>query len=214
MKRIGLAIAFVAIGLVSCKNEKKDQTETKKAVVVKKTTEVTKNGNVDVKTSIVTWKGTKPTGAHDGNVKLKSGNLIVENGTIKGGEFIIDMNSINTLDLKAGDGKEDLDGHLKNEDFFDVAKFPTAKFVITSIDKKESKVAITGNLTIKDVTKSITIPANITTENGITTFKSDVFKINRTDFGVKYKSKSFFDNLKNKFIDDLIEFSFDVKTTK
>ncbi|MDP4989488.1 MAG: YceI family protein, partial [Polaribacter sp.] len=58
----------------------------------------------------------------------------------------------------------------------------------------------------------ITIPAMISTENGVTTFKSEVFNINRADFNVKYGSKSFFDNLKDKFIDDMMEMSFVVKT--
>lgn len=213
MKKVVLAIAFVAVGLVSCKGEKKDKVEAKEPV---KEVEEVKNvaGNVDVTTSVVTWKGTKPTGAHNGTVALKGGNLEVEGNTVKGGNFIIDMNSINTLDLKAGDGKEDLDGHLKNEDFFNVAKYPTAKFVITSVEEKDGKLAVTGNLTVKETTKSITIPATVSTTDGVTTFKSDKFNVNRTEFDIKYKSKSFFNDLKNKFIDDLIEFSFDVKTKK
>lgn len=215
MKKIVVAIAFVAVGLVSCKGEKKDKVEAKEAVeVVKTEVEEVKNGNVDVATSVVTWKGTKPTGAHNGTVTLKSGNLDVDNGAVKGGEFVIDMNTINTLDLKAGDGKEDLDGHLKASDFFNVEKYPTAKFVITSVEEKDGKLAVTGNLTVKETTKSITIPATVSTADGVTTFKSDVFNVNRTEFDIKYKSKSFFDNLKNKFIDDLVEFSFDVKTKK
>lgn len=217
MKKVVLAIAFVAVGLVSCKGEKKDKVEAKEPVKeVKKEVEEVKNvaGNVDVTTSVVTWKGTKPTGAHNGTVALKGGNLEVEGNTVKGGNFIIDMNSINTLDLKAGDGKEDLDGHLKNEDFFNVAKYPTAKFVITSVEEKDGKLAVTGNLTVKETTKSITIPATVSTTDGVTTFKSDKFNVNRTEFDIKYKSKSFFNDLKNKFIDDLIEFSFDVKTKK
>ena len=73
---------------------------------------------------------------------------------------------------------------------------------------------MTGNLNIKDVTKSITIPASLSEVDGNYIFKSDNFNIDRADFNVKYGSKSFFDDLKDKFIDDLVEMSFEVKTTK
>lgn len=212
MKKVLLAVAFVAVGFVSCKKEKK--VETKQKVEVKEKVKVVDKGNVNIAESKITWKGTKPTGAHNGTVNLERGSLTVEEGILKAGEFIIDMKSIVCEDLKAGDGKEDFEGHLKNADFFDVTKFPTAKFIVSSSEKKDDKLLVTGNLTIKDVTKSITIPATISETDSITTFKSDVFKVDRTDFGIQYKSKKFFDNLKDKFIDDLIEFSFEVKAKK
>lgn len=214
MKKVLLVVAFIAIGLASCKTEKKEKVEAKEAVEVKTEVEEVKVGNVDLKESVVTWKGTKPTGAHDGTVALKSGNLVVENNTVKGGEFVIDMNSIVCLDIKDEKSNAGLVGHLKNEDFFDVTKYPTAKFVITSVENKDDKVQVTGNLTVKETTKSITVPVMVSTADGITTFKSEKFNVNRTDFGIQYKSKSFFDNLKEKFIDDLVEFSFEVKTKK
>ena len=92
--------------------------------------------------------------------------------------------------------------------------YPTSTFVITSVSDVEEKLAVTGNLTIKDVTKSITIPAKISTDEGVTTFTSDLFNIDRADFNVKYGSKRWIEGLKDKFIDDLVEMSFVVKTTK
>ncbi len=121
------------------------------------------------------------------------------------------MHSINCLDLDPSSGKSDLESHLKNTDFFDVIKYPTAKFVITSVAEKEGKLTVTGNLTLKEITKSIDISATISSENGITTFKSEVFNIDRTDFGVTYKSKTINAKLKDKFIDDLMAISFEGK---
>ena len=89
---------------------------------------------------------------------------------------------------------------------------PTSKFVITSVLEVEGSLAVTGNLTIKDVTKSITIPASVSTVDGITTFKSELFNIDRADFNVKYGSKRWIEGLKDKFIDDLVEMSFTVVT--
>ncbi len=209
MKKVIIAIVAVSTILTACKGKKKEKVEAKEEVKVAKV--VAKN-NIDITTSVLTWKGTKPTGAHNGVVSLKESTLTLENGVVTGGEFIVDMGTISNLDIKKPKGKAGLEGHLKSADFFDIEKFPTSKFVITSVEEKDGKLAVTGNLTIKDVTKSITIPASVSTESGVTTFKSDVFNIDRADFNVKYGSKKWFDNLKDKFIDDIVEMSFEVKT--
>lgn len=209
MKKI-IGIFFITSAvLLSCKSGKKEKVKVKDAVTVAK---VEVANNIDVANSVVTWKGTKPTGSHNGTVALKNGSLVVENDTITSGEFVIDMYSITNLDLGPSNGKSDIETHLKDVDFFDVLKYPTAKFVITATEEKEGKLTVTGNLTLKEITKSITIPATISSENGITTFKSEVFNIDRTDFGVTYKSKTINAKLKDKFIDDLMAISFEVKT--
>ncbi|WP_298767029.1 YceI family protein [uncultured Polaribacter sp.] len=210
MKKIIVALVAVASVFTACK-EKKESVTTKAAEKV--AVKVSELNNVDTATSVLTWKGTKPTGAHNGNVMIKDGDLLVENGKVTGGEFIIDMNSIKVLDIPAdNEGNGKLLGHLTSADFFDVATYPTSKFVITNVEDKGDKIHVTGNLTVKDVTKSITIPATVNTVNGVTVFKSETFMVNRAEFNVKYGSKSFFDNLKDKFIDDNMELSFTVKT--
>ncbi|MDY0781614.1 YceI family protein [Tenacibaculum sp. IB213877] len=212
MKKVILMLALVATALVSCKGEKKEKVEAKEEVKVEETVAVV--DNVDVENSVLTWKGTKPGGAHNGTVALQSGSLVVDNGTLTSGEFVIDLNTIKCLDIENEEYNGKLVGHLKAEDFFNVEKYPTAKFVITSVENNEDKLDVTGNLSIKDVTKSITIPATLTEQDGVYTLKSDTFNIDRADFNVKYASKKFFDNLKDKFVDDLVEMSFEVKTTK
>ena len=213
MKKTILAIAFMAMGAVACKTEK-NKTAVSEEKEVAKTENIINTYKANVAESVVTWKGTKPTGAHNGVVTLEKGTLEIENGAVKSGEFVIDMNTIVCEDLEAGKGKEDLEGHLKNADFFDVEKFPTAKFEVSSSEVKDGKVHVTGNLTLRDVTKSITIPATITETEDAVTFKSDVFSIDRTDFGVTYKSQKIDAALKDKFIHDLMEISFDVKAKK
>lgn len=210
MRKIFMSVVVLAVIATACKGEKKEAVETKEAKKV--AVNVSELNNVDTAASVLTWKGTKPTGAHDGVVSLKSGGMLIENGTLTQGEFVIDMATIVNNDMAGSEGAGKLEGHLKSADFFDVENFPTSKFVITSVNETEGKLSVTGNLTIKDVTKSITIPATIATEGGVTTFTSEKFMVNRADFNVKYGSKSFFDNLKDKFIDDLMEMSFVVKT--
>ncbi|WP_439130694.1 YceI family protein [Polaribacter sp.] len=211
MKKIVLSLVVIASVLTACKGEKKEKAvETKEEVKVE--TKVADLNNVDTAISVLNWKGTKPTGAHNGTVALKSGGLLVENGELQGGEFIVDLATITNVDMAGSEGAGKLEGHLKSADFFDVEKYPTSKFVITNVEDKGDNIHVTGNLTLKDVTKSITIPATISTEGGVTTFESEKFMVNRADFNIKYGSKSFFDDLKDKFIDDNMELSFVVKT--
>ena len=208
MKKIILSLVLVASVLTGCKSEKKDKVTTADAVKVAVTTDL---NNVDVASSVITWKGTKPTGAHDGIIMLQEGSLNLEAGKLTGGTFVIEMSSIKNLDLDA-EGAAKIVGHLSSPDFFDVATYATSKFVITSVVEAEGKLAVTGNLTVKDITKSITIPATLLSVGNVTTFKSDIFNIDRAEFNIKYASKKFFDNLKDKFIDDAIELSFTVNT--
>ena len=212
MRKIVLSLVVVVVVslLTACKGEKKEKVEVKEAVKIE--VSIAALDNVDTTASVLTWIGTKPTGSHNGTVAIKSGGLLVEEGTLKGGEFVIDMNTITNVDMAGSDGAGKIEGHLKAPDFFDIAVYPTSKFVITKVEDVEGKLAVTGNLQIKDVTKSITIPAMISTEGGVTTFKSDVFNVDRADFNVKYGSKRWIEGLKDKFINDLMEMSFEVKT--
>ena len=209
MKKIIMAVVIISTVLFSCKGEKKEKIVVKEEVKVEETTIV---NNVDLTSSVMTWKGTKPTGSHNGTVAFKSGGMLLENDVLKGGEFVIDMNTIKNLDMVGSDGAANIEKHLKAPDFFDVEVYPTSKFVITSVLEVDGGLAVTGNLTIKDATKSITIPASVSTVEGITTFKSELFNIDRADFNVKYGSKRWIEGLKDKFIDDLVEMSFTVVT--
>ncbi|WP_299677517.1 YceI family protein [uncultured Tenacibaculum sp.] len=213
MKKLILSLAVVTIALTSCKGEKK--VEAKEEVKVEqKVTNPINSYNVNVAESTVTWKGAHPVGeGHNGTITIEKGLFDVEAGVLKAGEFVLDMNTISCSDLE-GKKKAGLEGHLKNEDFFNVEKFPSTKFVVASSEVKDGKLHITGNLTIKDVTKSITIPATLTENGNDVTLKSETFGVDRTDFGVKYGSGKFFDNLKDKAINDIIEFSFDIKARK
>jgi polyisoprenoid-binding protein YceI len=162
------------------------------------------NYTVDVASSTLNWKGYKPTGSHTGTIMLKSGNLIMEGNELKSGSFVANMVSI-----KDSEGSARLEGHLKSEDFFDVKVFATSKFEIIQVDKKDGKTYVTGNLTIKNITKEITFEATVEVKNNTVKLTSKTFKINRAAFKVTYKSKSFYNDLKDKFIED----EFDLQVT-
>jgi rhodanese-related sulfurtransferase len=80
-----------------------------------------------VDNSILEWTGENANGKHFGKITLKSGNIEVENSLLNG-EFIIDMNSIKTLDLSSEEGADHLDAHLRSDDFFLTKLFPEAKY--------------------------------------------------------------------------------------
>ena len=78
--------------------------------------------------STINWTASDPVSTHVGTVDVTGGNLEIKDGKIQSGSFDIDLNTINSTDLKPEDGKEKLETQLKSADFFEVDKFPTAKF--------------------------------------------------------------------------------------
>lgn len=209
MKKSILSIlAIVSIAFVSCKNEK---TEAGDAAEVAPVAAESVSYMVDGTASTIAWVGSKPTGKHNGTIAVTEGEVMVKDGVLEGGKFGIDMNSITVLDLTEEDGKLDLEGHLKgltneNEDhFFNVTKFPTATFEITSVATEGGVTTVNGNLTMKDITKNVSFPATVVVEENMVSITSEPFKIDRTQWGVNYASKSVFDDLKDKFVDDEIE---------
>ncbi|CAM3967675.1 YceI family protein [Flavobacterium cucumis] len=152
---------------------------------------------VDVSKSTINWVGKKVTGAHEGTIALKEGALIFKGKKVVGGNFTVDMTTINTTDLD-GKGKANLDGHLKSDDFFGVEKFPTATLVFKSIGEKGNGVyAVTADLTIKGKTESIKFDLTVAGNTATTTLKVD-----RTKYDIKYGSGSFFSDLGDKTIYD------------
>jgi polyisoprenoid-binding protein YceI len=158
--------------------------------------------NVDTASSTVIWKGYKVTGQHTGTVKIKNGSLTWDAGKLTGGSFEIDMTSITCTDLE-GEYATKLVNHLKSDDFFGTAKYPTAKFVITKAIPQDTKgnYKIVGNLTIKETTKEIKFMAVVSESNG-TVNSSGKITIDRSEYNVKYGSGSFFDGLGDKTIYD------------
>jgi len=155
------------------------------------------NKKIDVAKSKIEWVGKKVTGQHNGVVDFKGGTLIFKGKQLTGGSFLVDMTSINATDLQ-GENQDDLNSHLKDDDFFGTEKYPTSKLVFKKlVDKGNGTYVVTADLTIKDVTAPVTFELKV---NGSTATTS--FKIDRTKYGIKYGSGSFFDNLGDKTIND------------
>jgi polyisoprenoid-binding protein YceI len=100
-------------------------------------------------------------------------------------DVTIDVNSIDTR-------TEQRDGHLRSADFFDVATFPTMHFISTRIDgNSTSEFRLTGNLTIRDVTREVTLDV-VAEGRGMDPWGNEragfsaTGKINRDDFGLSW----------------------------
>jgi polyisoprenoid-binding protein YceI len=203
----GILSIFAVAGLLfSCspavEGEKVETEETKEVA----TDSEAKTLNVDAASSTMNWEGSKVTGKHNGSIAIKSGTVQLKGNDVVGGNFVIDMNSINTTDLK-GDMKAKLDGHLKTGDFFETEKYPEGKFEITGVKAQAGEGTthvVSGNLTLKDKSVGIEVPANVKIENGTVTASAPQFTVDRTKFGITFKGAS--DNL----INDMMGIKFEV----
>ena len=152
---------------------------------------------VNVEKSTINWNAKKVTGEHSGTVNLQDGVLIFKNGKVAGGNFTVNMTSVSTTDL-SGEWKAKLDGHLKADDFFSTEKFKTSTLEFKKIATKANGVyTVTADLTIKGITNPVTFDLNV---KGNTA--STVVKVDRTKYDIKYGSKSFFESIGDKAIND------------
>jgi polyisoprenoid-binding protein YceI len=176
---------------------------------------------IDITQSKMLWTGYYlfSFGEHHGSIRLLNGKIQVENQSITGGYFDIDMTSMTDLDMPPADGGKDLEEHLKSNDFFATDKFPTARFEITRSEKIKDASAggpnydITGTLTIKGTMNNLTFPASISfNENGIQAKAK--FKFDRTKWNIHYNSGKIFSDVSDGAISDAIAIELDLTGVK
>lgn len=157
---------------------------------------------VDVEKSSLTWVGKKLTGSHNGSIALQSGNLIVDGKKLTGGNFVINMASI-----KDADKSDRLEGHLKADDFFGVDKFATSTFTIKKVTPGTgNNITVSGDLTIKGITNAASFPATVVwNADGSVTATADKIIVDRTKYGIKFRSKGMFPDVGDKMIYDEFE---------
>lgn len=190
-----LALVGAALLFTAC-NDKKE-TVTAEQEVAAKTGEVY---NVDLAASKVDWKAFHKGGFAPrwGTLKLKSGEITVENDAVTSGEFVIDMTTlkVDPASVTEADKKPaDLEAHLKNADFFDVEKQPTSDFKITAVTDLAGELpkdavagankTISGNLTLLGKTLNVSFPAKVTVAEGKASIEAK-FTVNRADWGIKF----------------------------
>jgi len=176
---------------------------------------------IDPSASTLGWKGSKVvTGSHNGTINITEGLVTLENDVLKTGRFTIDMKTITVLDGEKDKAK--LVGHLSSPDFFAVDSFPTATFEITKTEKLQNADAngnnylVSGNLTLRGVTREITFPAKVTVEDSKVTAVAST-EINRIEWNVMWgneNDKGAREFLKENFLSNMIGININLVTKK
>ena len=199
-------VAALSIFLLSCAKKRKkpaeDSNQSKNTI-----TAIIREGTytVNVDSSTVKWTGKEiTTDSHYGTLGLKQGAVEVSSAGIVRGNVVIDMNSIQCLDM-SGRGKTKLEGHLRSDDFFGVQSYPEAALSFTSLSaEKSEKIHFTGDLTIKNITHPITF-SGLLHQTGNSYSATIHFSFDRTLYDVKYRSGKYFKDLGDKLILDDID---------
>lgn len=171
----------------------------------------TDKGTTELDRAGIVWTGKKLTGSHTGTLNFSRTDLQFKEDVLVSALFEVDMTSLKNTDLdEESAGK--LVGHLSSDDFFGIKDHPTASFTSTSIEAmKDGNYKITGNMSIKGVTNSETFEVNVRGKGGVYQANADIM-IDRTKYGVKYGSGTFFENLGDKAIFD--EFNLTIQIEK
>ncbi|MDQ3015955.1 MAG: YceI family protein [Bacteroidota bacterium] len=218
-----LSILLTGLTMTACKE--KTNTDATADTTENTTTASSLDGTytIDAANSQVKWQGAKPTGVHNGVVPISSGNIVLKDGIITSGQIDIDMTGIAVTDLD-GDMKNNLEGHLKGivpgkeQDFFNVNKFPKATYTIKSSAKldndPEGTHMINGTLTVKDISKPVNFKAKVQGDGNMLTASTPQFGVDRTEFDIKFKSAKFFNNLQDDFVNDDFKLQINISAKK
>ena len=210
---IKLLIIFIfTILLTGCANNKESATDNQQ-IKTTKTSNINKGDYIVNKDlSTIKWTGKEiTTKSHYGILDLKEGSIYVNNDGIISGNVVIDMNSINCLDM-SGRGKNRLEGHLRSDDFFGVNSYPEANLIFTSWSVNNlGKILYKGDLTIKNITHPITFSGSVKKID--IGYRSTInLSFDRTLYEIKFRSGKYFQNLGDKLILDNIDITAEIVT--
>ena len=169
--------------------------------------------------STLGWAGKAVTHGHNGTMQFTGGELVVKGNAVVGGTVTVNMKTLKATDIKDAESQGKFEGHMSSDDFFSVATYPTSTFKIVSVTpikgaaKDAENATIAGDMTIKGVTQRISFPAKVGVKDGVAAATGKV-TIDRTKFGLKYGSKSFFDSIGDKAIYDTFDLTFNVIAKK
>jgi polyisoprenoid-binding protein YceI len=220
---IAYCFALMFIGFIACKNDgKSPEPSVPAATPPPAEAQATilpdeANGEYPLLGGQLTWLGKKTVGdAHTGTIALKSGTLTVEGGKLLRGEVVLDMGSIAVTDIRDAGERRDLESHLRDADFFEVGKFPEARFRFTEVlpsNLPEFNHVLSGELTMKGKTNPVNVPVLLRYEGGKIAAQSPAFTINRTKWGVNFRS-GMLGTVKDKMIEDLVSLSLKVEAKR
>lgn len=198
-----LSLIFVGAGCVSQSSDTEPVEETTPPVVESLNLP---NGSFTLKSdqSSIEWEASKVKVTHNGTVQAALGAIQIEEGQVTDGRVTVDMTSLKNLDQE-GKFLEMLENHLKGPDFFDVTQFPTAEFVVSTVEPMSgidgANARIDGELTMKGTTKPLSLPAWVVVQDGAIRLTGRA-TVDRTLYDIQFGSGKFFENLGDGLIDD------------
>ena len=231
----GLVYLITFLSFTGCMQEPKSDNAVINEALPVEEKDVGKIYMIDTANSLVTWVGTKPTGRHNGLIKIRSGSItILEEDTerkekkfyISNANIVIDMGSVRVLDLIDDPlQREKLENHLRSEDFFDTKTYETAEFELISFEpieddtlvREKNKYTIidpthtmNGNLTIKGKSLNISVPVKAYYRN-LKFEASAKFNIDRTIWNITYKNENDpVARAKDGFIHNIVNVGFEI----
>ena len=209
MKKIALS-ALLAATLVGASSFSSAPAPTARAAKV-----ADKVYKVQPQLSTLGWDAKAITHGHNGTAQFSNGELIVRGNQLVGGDVTVDMKSLKATDITDTENNAKFMGHMNSDDFFSTDKYATATFKIMQVTGIKGAAAdannatITGDLTIKGITNSISFPAKVGVKGGKAA-ASGTATVDRTKYNIKYGSKSFFEGIGDKAIYDEFKLSFNV----
>ena len=194
MKKILFSIFVASTMLSSCSDGSKLEASDAEVVEVVENETTIELSNVD-HTSSVDWRAWHFGGVGErfGKIYLNNVSALLNNDELTNLKVEIDMKSftVDSFSEEEAEDKDQLIEHLQSADFFDVENYPTAIFEMTKTETAtgDYNSTVTGNLTIMEVTKSITFNANIEISEENVSIHSEDFIVNRSDWGLTYHAE-------------------------
>lgn len=148
----------------------------------------------------IQWTGHAAVGGYapEGTLKISQADLMIDRERIVELSFEIDMSSLEQENKQ-------LQGHLREEDFFDVNRYPRAKFQLSiPCLIEEQSLQLMGNMTIKSTTLEERVPVSIKRMGHSVILKFE-HSMDRTRYGITYNSPTVFEKIKENAIADQFE---------
>lgn len=218
MNKIVLSLAVIGLALTSCSDGTQVEASDAANVNLIENAKTITYGNVD-ESSKLDWGASHLGGAAPrfGIISLKSAEFLVNDNLLTNANVEIDMSTLRVDNFGEDTASQNqLTGHLVSADFFDVPNHPTSSFELTGIESIEGDFnsTLTGNLTIMNISKSISFKANVDVSDNEVSMKSEKFILDRTDWELVYNIEGSEGVPIDYIISNDLEFTIDVTVSK
>lgn len=166
---------------------------------------------IDPEASVLEWTGRNINNRHIGRIPVRDGHITINDGSLRQGSVSLDMAGLTDLDLQDPNYRQMLEKHLKSDDFFDVARYPVATMLLLGWETIPGATPgtpdhqVLGQLTIKNVTRTISVPVTVAPQQDGSIKAQAAFGIDRTEWNVNYGSGRLFEKLGMHLVHDRID---------